>query len=112
MLLIDTPPGITAAACLAGLSLLTSTSARPDSQLHSTSHRLIPKRARSSSLIKRAGDEYVKPMFRLGLAEGKEVELVHRHLDTAGSIRQRDFEKRAEGDEVVGAIEDLETRSG
>lgn len=63
-------------------------------------------------MIKRAGDGAVKPMFRLGLAEGKEIELIHRSTGDKVSVPDEGFEKRAEGDEVVGAIEQLETRSG
>lgn len=48
-------------------------------------------------------------MFRLGLVEGKEVELFHR---SKLPERSAGHDKRAEGDEVVGAIEDLDSRSG
>jgi hypothetical protein len=106
----------TSTAILLALSILGSTSATPTRRgVTSRSSGLIPKRARASSLGKRSEGEGVKPIFRLGLAEGKEVQLVHRRQDELQSDvwRRAEILSRAEGgDQVVGSIEDLSTRSG
>jgi len=114
--MVTSHPTTASTAILLALSILGSTSATPNHRgVTSRTSGLIPKRARASSLGKRSEGEGFKPIFRLGLAEGKEVQLVHRRQEES----QRDVWRRADvlsraegGDEVIGSIEDLSTRSG
>jgi hypothetical protein len=112
IMLLNVSPAHTTTACLIGLTLLGTAAAHKEQRGLASASRLIPKRGRSSSLIKRTEDGPARPMFRLGLAEGRQVELVQRSTMKDSSGRSADYNKRAEGDEVVGAIEDLESRSG
>ena len=109
------PTTATTTALLA-LSILGSTSATPAQRgVGGRTSGLIPKRARASSLGKRSEGDAIKPIFRLGLAEGNEVQLVHRsQRGLRDDLRRRtDILGRAEGDdEVIGSIEDLSTQSG
>ena len=109
-------PTTTTTAVLLALSLLGSTSAVPAQRgISGRTSGLIPKRARASSLGKRSEGDAIKPIFRLGLAEGNEVQLVHRSQRGLrdGLRRRTDILGRAEGDdEVIGSIDDLNTQSG
>jgi hypothetical protein len=111
--MITIPSVHTTTVVLASLGLLGTVTSTPSHPKIPTGW--IPKRARSSSLAKRHGDEPVKPIFRLGLVEGREVQLVHQSQPDRHQRQERSGELfgRAEGGtEVVGSINQLHARSG